>query len=131
MRECFVVIEDGADKKRIEEEIKTMPNYFADYDTTVHFVSKEELEKEHKGLPHGGVVIRSGKTGLNGENTHIIEYKLTLDSNPEFTSSILVAYARAAVKMNREGLSGCKTVFDIAPSYLSPKEPEDLRKQIL
>ena len=131
MRECFVVIEDGADKARIEEEIKTMPNYFADYDTTVHFISKEELEKEHKGLPHGGVVMRSGKTGLNGENTHIIEYKLTLDSNPEFTSSVLVAYARAAVKMNKEGISGCKTVFDVAPAYLSPKAPKDLRKRLL
>ncbi len=131
MRECFVVIEDGADKARIEEEIKTMPNYFADYDTTVHFISKEELEKEHKGLPHGGVVIRSGKTGLSGENTHIIEYKLTLDSNPEFTSSVLVAYARAAVRMNKEGMSGCTTVFDVAPAYLSPNSPEDLRKRLL
>ncbi len=131
MRECFVVVEDGADKKRIEEEIKTMPNYFADYDTTVHFISKEELDREHKGLPHGGVVIRSGKTGLNRENTHIIEYKLTLDSNPEFTSSVLVAYARAAVKMNKEGVSGCKTVFDVAPAYLSAKAPEDLRKKLL
>ncbi len=131
MRECFVVIEDGADKARIEEEIKTMPNYFADYDTTVHFISKEELEEKHKGLPHGGIVIRSGKTGLSGENTHIIEYKLTLDSNPEFTSSVLVAYARAAVKMNKEGMSGCKTVFDVAPAYLSPNSPEDLRKRLL
>ncbi len=130
-RECFVVAEDGADKKRIEEEIKNMPNYFADYDTTVHFISMEELQNEHKGLPHGGVVIRSGKTGLNNENTNIIEYSLKLDSNPEFTSSVLVAYARAAVRMNKEGMKGCKTVFDVAPAYLSAKSGEELRKNLL
>ena len=130
-RECFVVAKEGADKKRIEEEIKNMPNYFADYDTTVHFISMEELQNEHKGLPHGGVVIRSGKTGLNQENTNIIEYKLRLDSNPEFTSSVLVAYARAAVRRNKEGMKGCKTVFDVAPAYLSAKSGEELRKNLL
>jgi len=130
-RECFVVAEEGADKARIENEIKTMPNYFADYDTTVHFISLEELKRDHSGIPHGGFVIRSGKTGLKGENNHIIEYSLKLDSNPEFTSSVLVAYARAAVRMNKEGLSGCKTVFDVAPGYLSPHSAEDLRKRLL
>lgn len=130
-RECFVVAEDGADKARIENEIKTMPNYFADYDTTVHFISKEELMRDHSGIPHGGFVIRCGKTGLDGENTHIIEYSLKLDSNPEFTSSVLVAYARAAQRMNSEGMCGCKTVFDVAPAYLSPNTAEDLRKRLL
>ena len=130
-RECFVVAADGADKARIENEIKTMPNYFADYDTTVHFITKEELMRDHAGIPHGGFVIRSGKTGLNLENSHIIEYSLKLDSNPEFTSSVLVAYARAAVRMNREGMSGCKTVLDVAPSYLSPCDGADLRKRLL
>ena len=130
-RECFVVAAEGADKAKIENEIKTMPNYFADYDTTVHFISKEELDRDHAGIPHGGFVIRCGKTGLNGENTHIIEYSLKLDSNPEFTSSVLVAYARAAVRMNSEGMCGCKTVFDVAPAYLSPKSAEDLRKNLL
>ena len=130
-RECFVVAAEGADKAKIENEIKTMPNYFADYDTTVHFISKEELDRDHAGIPHGGFVIRCGKTGLNGENTHIIEYSLKLDSNPEFTSSVLVAYARAAVRMNSEGMSGCKTVFDVAPAYLSPKSAEELRKNLL
>ena len=128
-RECYVVAEDGADLARIENEIKTMPNYFADYDTTVHFISKEKLLRDHSGIPHGGFVIRSGKTG-NGNN-HIIEYSLKLDSNPEFTSSVLVAYARAAARLNREGVSGCKSVLDIAPSYLSPKSGEDLRKELL
>ncbi len=131
LRECFVVVSDGADKNRIENEIKTMPNYFADYDTTVHFISAEEMKRDHSGIPHGGMVIRSGKTGLGGENTHIIEYSLKLDSNPEFTSSVLVAYARAAYRMNKEGMSGCKTVFDVAPAYLSPSSAEDLRKRIL
>ena len=131
LRECFVVVADGADKAKIENEIKTMPNYFADYDTTVHFITAEEMERDHSGIPHGGVVIRSGKTGLNCENTHIIEYSLKLDSNPEFTSSVLVAYARAAYKMSKEGMSGCKTVFDVAPVYLSPSSAEDLRKRIL
>ncbi len=130
-RECFVVAEENADKTRIENEIKTMPNYFADYDTTVHFVSLEELKRDHSGIPHGGFVIRCGKTGLNRENTHIIEYSLKLDSNPEFTSSVLVAYARAAARMNNEGMSGCKTVFDVAPAYLSPSSPEELRKNLL
>lgn len=130
-RECFVVAAEGADMARIENEIKSMPNYFADYDTTVHFISKEELDRDHAGIPHGGFVIRCGRTGLNGENTHIIEYSLKLDSNPEFTSSVLVAYARAAARMHAEGMSGCKTVFDVAPAYLSPKSAEDLRKHLL
>ena len=130
-RECFVVADENADKERIEQEIKNMPNYFADYDTTVHFISAEELKRDHSGIPHGGFVIRCGKTGLNEENTHIIEYSLKLDSNPEFTSSVLVCYARAVVKMNKEGIYGCKTVFDIAPSYLSAKSSEDLRKRLL
>ncbi len=130
-RECFVVAEEGADRGRIEKEIVTMPNYFADYDTTVHFISREELERDHKGIPHGGFVIRSGVTGINGENKHVIEYSLKLDSNPEFTSSVLIAYARAAYRMNREGMSGCKTVFDVAPVYLSPKDPAWLRAHAL
>ncbi len=130
-RECFVVAEDGADKERIEREIKTMPDYFADYDTTVHFITKEELIRDHSGIPHGGFVIRSGKTGENLENNHIIEYSLKLDSNPEFTSSVIVAYARAAYRMNKNGDSGCKTVFDIAPALLSPKTNEELRKNLL
>ncbi len=130
-RECFVVCREGADKARIEKEIKEMPNYFADYDTTVHFISKEELDKNHSGIPHGGFVIRSGKTGLNGENNHIIEYSLKLDSNPEFTASVLVAYARAAVRMNKEGMTGCKTVFDVPPAYLSALSDEQLRKKLL
>lgn len=130
-RECFVVAEDGADLATIENEIKTMPNYFADYDTTVHFISKEELDKDHSGIPHGGFVIRSGKTGPEAEKNHIIEYSLKLDSNPEFTASVLVCYARAAFKMNRDGLSGCKTVFDVAPSYLSPKSNKELISSIL
>ena len=130
-RECFVVAEEGADLERIEREIVTMPNYFADYDTTVHFISMEELQRDHAGIPHGGVVIRSGKTGLNKENNHIIEYSLKLDSNPEFTSSVLVAMARAAYRMNREGQAGCKTIFDIPPAYLSPRSGEELRKTLL
>ncbi len=130
-RECYVVVEDGADKARIENEIKTMPNYFADYDTTVYFISEEELIREHSGIPHGGVVIRSGNTGWRGENKHVIEYKLTLDSNPEFTTSVLIAYARAAYRMSKEGQTGCKTVFDIPPAYLSAKSGEQLRKEIL
>ena len=130
-RECFVVAKDGADKVKIENEIKTMPNYFADYDTTVTFITMDEMEKYHKNLPHGGFVIRSGKTGLNGENSHIIEYSLKLDSNPEFTASVLVAYARAIYRLNKEGDYGCKTVFDIAPKYLSPKSNEQLRKELL
>lgn len=131
LRECFVVAAEGADLERIEEEIKTMPNYFADYDTTVHFISMEEMKRDHSGIPHGGMVLRSGKTGLQGENTHIIEYSLKLDSNPEFTSSVIVAYARAVYRMSKEGMSGCKTVFDVAPAYLSPCSAEDLRRRIL
>ena len=130
-RECFVVAEEGADKERIEKEIVTMPNYFADYDTTVHFITAEEMKQNHSGIPHGGFVIRCGKTGLNKENTPVIEYSLKLDSNPEFTSSVLVAYARAAYRMQKEGQSGCKTVFDVAPSYLSARSPEELRKNLL
>jgi len=128
-RECFVVAEDGADKARIENEIKTMPNYFADYDTTVHFITKEELDRDHSGIPHGGFVIRSGKTG-NGNN-HIIEYSLKLDSNPEFTASVIVAYARAAYRFNKEGICGCKTALDVPPAYLSAKSNEQLRKELL
>lgn len=131
LRECYVVAKDGANKVKIEEEIKTMPNYFADYDTTVHFISQEELDKNHSGIPHGGFVIRSGKTGISEEHNHIVEYRLQLDSNPEFTASVLVAYARAAYRLNKEGQCGCKTVFDIAPSYLSAKTPEELRKELL
>lgn len=131
IRECFVVADEDADKQRIEREIKTMPNYFADYDTIVHFISLEELRANHSGIPHGGFVIRSGKTGWENENTHVIEYSLKLDSNPEFTSSVIVAYARAAYKMKAEGAVGCKTVFDIPPAYLSPKSPEELRKEML
>ena len=130
-RECFVVLEDGADAKKVEEEIKTMPNYFADYDTTVHFISEEELKANHSGIPHGGFVLRSGVTGWNKENSHLIEYRLKLDSNPEFTSSVLIAYARAAHRLAKEGQSGCKTVFDIAPAYLSAKSGEELRAEML
>jgi diaminopimelate dehydrogenase len=130
-RECFVVLEEGADAAKVEEEIKTMPNYFSDYDTTVHFISEEELKANHSGIPHGGFVLRSGKTGWNGENKHLIEYSLKLDSNPEFTSSVLIAYARAAYRLASEGQSGCKTVFDIAPAYLSAKSGEELRKHML
>ena len=129
-RECFVVAKEGADLARIEAEIKNMPNYFADYDTTVTFISQEELDKNHKGIPHGGFVIRSGETG-DGTNKHIIEYRLKLDSNPEFTASVLVAFARAAKRLADEGVSGCKTVFDIAPAYLSPKSGEELRAHLL
>ena len=130
-RECFVVLEEGADAAKVEEEIKTMPNYFSDYDPTVHFISEEELKANHSGIPHGGFVLRSGKTGWDGENKHLIEYSLKLDSNPEFTSSVLIAYARAAYRLASEGQSGCKTVFDIAPAYLSAKSGEELRKHML
>lgn len=130
-RECFVAAEEGADLKRIEEEIVTMPNYFSDYDTTVHFISEEELQRDHKGIPHGGFVIRTGKTGWENENGHVIEYSLKLDSNPEFTASVIVAYARAAYRLSKEGATGCKTVFDIAPAYLSPLSGEELRKHLL
>ena len=130
-RECFVVAEEGADLKAIEEQIVTMPNYFADYDTTVHFISEEELNAEHKGIPHGGMVFRTGTTGFDNANKHIIEYKLTLDSNPEFTSSVLVAYARAAYRLAKEGNCGCKTIFDVAPGYIHPASPETLREKLL
>lgn len=130
-RECFVVAEEGADLARIEKEIKTMPNYFADYDTTVHFISMEELKRDHAGIPHGGMVLRTGKTGKNGENNHVIEYRLQLDSNPEFTACVLVAYARAAYRMNQRGISGCKSVFDVAPADLSPLSPEEMRAHLL
>ena len=131
IRECFVVAEDGADKEKIAETIKTMPNYFADYDTTVHFISEEELKAEHGGIPHGGFVLRSGVTGMEKENKHIIEYSLKLDSNPEFTASVIVAYARATYRMNQEGMIGCKTVFDVPPAYLSPLSGAELRKNLL
>ena len=130
-RECFVVAAEGADKARIEREICEMPNYFADYDTTVHFITLEELKRDHSGIPHGGFVIRTGKTGANLENNHVIEYSLKLDSNPEFTASVIVAYARAAVRMKREGNVGCKTVFDVPPAYLSPKSHEELIATLL
>lgn len=131
IRECFVVAEEGADLAAIEKEIKEMPNYFSDYDTTVHFISEEEFNEKHSGIPHGGFVIRSGKTGVNRENNHIIEYSLKLDSNPEFTSSVLVCYARAAYRLSQHGERGAKTVFDIAPALLSPKCGEELRKELL
>lgn len=130
-RECFVVAEDGADLAAIENAIKTMPNYFDEYDTTVHFISREEMDEKHSGIPHGGVVFRTGSTGENGKNKHVIEYKLILDSNPEFTSGVLVACARAAYRMNKEGMYGCKTLFDIAPAYLHPDNGEELRKKLL
>ena len=130
-RECFVVAEDGADKAKIEQEIKTMPNYFADYDTTVHFISEEELKRDHAGIPHGGFVLRTGRTGKDGEHNHVIEYNLKLDSNPEFTACVLTAYARAAYRMNQRGLDGCKTVFDVAPADLSPLSPEEMRAHLL
>lgn len=130
-RECFVVAAEGADLAKIENEIKTMPNYFSDYDTTVHFISQEELDRDHKGIPHGGFVFRSGKTGWDNENSHIIEYRLKLDSNPEFTTSVLVAYARAAYKLAKEGQTGCKTIFDIAPAYLVNMSAEDMRAHLL
>ena len=130
-RECYVVAEEGADKVKIETEIKSMPNYFADYDTTVNFISQEELNANHAGIPHGGFVIRSGKTGASLENTHIIEYSLKLDSNPEFTASVLVCFARAAARMSAEGMTGCKTVFDVPPAYLSAKSGAELRENLL
>ena len=130
-RECYVVAEEGADLARIEKEIVTMPNYFSDYDTTVHFISEEEMKRDHSTLPHGGFVIRNGKTGWNQENTHVIEYRLKLDSNPEFTSSVIVCCARAAFRMKQEGMSGCKTILDIPPAYLSAKSGEELRKNLL
>ena len=130
LRECYVVVEDGADKKAIEQEIVTMPNYFADYDTTVNFISLEELKEKHMGIPHGGKVIRTGTTG-NGENKHVVEYSLKLDSNPEFTASVLVAYARAVNKMYYKKDYGCKTVLDVAPADLSVRSRANLRKEML
>lgn len=130
LRECYVVAEEGADKAQIEKAIKEMPNYFADYDTTVTFITEEELKENHSKMPHGGFVIRTGETGREG-NKHVIEYSLKLDSNPEFTSSVLVAYARAAYRLSANGECGVKTVFDIAPALLSQKTPEQLRKEIL
>ncbi len=131
LRECFVVAEEGADLQKIEETIKTMPNYFDEYETIVHFISQEELDRDHSGIPHGGFVIRSGRTGWEEEHQHVIEYSLKLDSNPEFTSSVLTAYARAAYRLSREGQAGCRTVFDIAPAYLSARSGEELRKHLL
>ena len=126
-----MVAEEGADLAGIENEIKTMPNYFADYDTTVHFITEEEMKRDHSGLPHGGCVIRTGTTGMDNEHKHVIEYSLKLDSNPEFTGSVIAAYARAAYRMNKEGMTGCKTVFDVAPVYLSAKSPEELYAHLL
>lgn len=131
LRECFVVAKEGADLSRIESEIVTMPNYFADYDTIVHFITEEEMARDHSGIPHGGFVIHAGKTGKDGEHTNIMEYNLKLDSNPEFTASVLVACARAAYRMKQEGAIGCKTILDIPPSYLSPASGENLRKRLL
>ncbi len=130
-RECFVVAKDGADLSAIEHAIKTMPNYFADYDTTVHFISQEELNTHHSGIPHGGVVLRTGTTGITKKHKHVMEYRLQLDSNPEFTAGVLVAYARAAFRLYCEGQCGCKTVLDIAPAYLHTETPEELRKKLL
>ena len=130
-RECFVVPEEGADLAQIEQDIKTMPNYFADYDTTVHFITEEELITNHSGIPHGGFVIRTGSTGENSQTRHVIEFSLKLDSNPEFTSSVLCAYARAAYRLNAEGVTGCKTIFDIAPAYLCKQSGDELRAHLL
>lgn len=131
VRECFVVPEEGADKEKIETTIKGLKNYFDEYNTTVHFISEEEFEENHKAMPHGGFVMRSGLTGAEEKNHQMIEYSLKLESNPEFTSSVLVAYARAVYRMSHEGMKGCKTVFDVAPSYLSPMSGEELRKHLL
>lgn len=130
-RECFVVAEEGADLAAIENEIVTMPAYFADYDTTVHFISEEEMKRNHSGIPHGGFVIRSGKTGWDEEKNEVIEFKLKLDSNPEFTSSVIVSYARATYRMAQKGETGCKTIFDIPVAYASPLSPEEMRKTLL
>ena len=130
-RECFVVAEEGADLAKIENEIKTMPNYFSDYDTTVTFIDEETMKRDHNKLPHGGSVIRTGVTGMDREHKHVVEYSLKLDSNPEFTGAVIAAYARAAYRMNKEGMTGCKTVFDIAPAYLSAQSGEELRAHLL
>ncbi|MBQ4626152.1 MAG: diaminopimelate dehydrogenase, partial [Clostridia bacterium] len=131
LRECFVVLKDGADRDKVEKEIKEMPNYFADYDTTVHFIGKEELDRDHSGIPHGGFVIRTGKSGWNDENKHIIEYSLKLDSNPEFTAGVIAACARAAYRMKADGAEGCKTMFDIPPAYLINMSGEEIRAHML
>lgn len=131
LRECFVVAKEGADKAKIEKTIKEMPNYFAEYDTIVHFISKEEFDRDHSGIPHGGFVIRSGKTGENEATKHVMEFSLKLESNPEFTSSVLAAYARAVYRLSKEGATGAKTVFDIPVGYLSSKTPEELRAELL
>ena len=130
-RECFVVLEEGADAATVERQIKEMPNYFSDYDTTVHFISEEELLRDHAGMAHGGFVFRTGRTGEADEHGHVIEYSLKLDSNPEFTTSVLVAFARAVVRMNQEGRTGCLTVLDVPPAYLSDKSGEELRRTLL
>ena len=130
-RLAYVVAKEGADKAKIEKEIKEMPNYFSDYDTTVEFITQEEMDRDHKGLPHGGMVIRTGKTGFDNECNHVIEYNLKLDSNPQFTGSVLVAYARAVARMNAKGDTGCKTVFDVAPAMLSPLSGEEIRAHLL
>lgn len=131
IRECFVVPKEGADLEKIEKTIQSMPNYFADYDTTVHFISQEEFDTNHTGIPHGGFVFRTGVTGLNKEHKHIIEYRLQLDSNPEFTSSVILAFARAVYRLSKEGAVGCKTVFDIPPAYLSSLSGAELRAKLL
>ena len=131
LRECFVVLEDGADAAQVEKEIKEMPNYFADYNTVVHFISEEELLTKHVGMAHGGFVFRTGKTGVNGENKHVIEYSLKLDSNPEFTTSVIIAYARAISRMSAEGMTGCKTVLDVPPAYLCKESGDELRAHFL
>ncbi len=131
LRECYVVADEGADLAKIEEAIKTMPNYFADYDTTVTFISAEELKREHSGMPHGGSVIRNGVSGFDGENSHTVEFSLKLDSNPEFTASVLVAYARAVVRMAKRGCYGCKSVLDVSPADISALSPEELRAHLL
>ncbi len=130
-RVCYVVPKEGADLQKIEKEIKEMPNYFADYDTTVNFITEEEFARDHQGMPHGGFVFRTGKTGVDGEHQHVIEYSLKLDSNPEFTASVLLAFARAIARMKSEGMTGCKTVFDIPPAYLSPLSAEEIRAHLL
>ena len=131
LRECFVVLEDGADAARVEKEIKEMPNYFADYNTIVHFIDEDEFNKNHSGMAHGGFVFRSGRTGVNKENNHIIEYSIKLDSNPEFTTSVIIAYARAVKRMYDEGMTGCKTVLDVPPAYLCEQSGEELRAHFL
>ncbi len=131
LRECFVVLEEGADAAEVEKQIKEMPNYFADYNTIVHFIDEDEFKANHSGMAHGGFVFRSGRTGVNKENKHIIEYRIKLDSNPEFTTSVLIAYARAAKRMADEGQTGCKTVFDVPPAYLCTQSGDELRAHFL